>query len=100
MAQPKNDVTFGTFIRDVREGHGDTQKYVAEQIGVSPQYMNDIELDRRNPPSDEKIGYLASVLNIRPDELFVLANRIPPDLRGYTWYLVAGFEEVRKEVSG
>lgn len=43
-------LSFGAYMRVWREGRGLTAKSVAQAIGVSPQYLADIELERRLPP--------------------------------------------------
>lgn len=48
---------------------------------ISPQYLNDIERDRRNPPSDYLIEQFAEVLDEPKDMLYHLAGEIPKDLR-------------------
>ena len=48
---------------------------------ISPQYLNDIERERRNPPGDRLLRQFAAVLEIDPDYLFSLANRLPEDVR-------------------
>ena len=44
---------------------------------ISPQYLNDIEHDRRNPTSDYLIRRFAKVLDEEEGYLFVLAGKIP-----------------------
>lgn len=90
-------MTFGEFVRDIRTHREFTQKALAEQIGISPQYLNDIELDRRAAPSDKAIDQFATVLNTSSDLLFILAGRIPPDIRksphlGQAFKLVRAWE--------
>ena len=83
-----NDRTsFGAVISRVRKEKGLSQRELAERImredgdPISPQYLNDIERDRRNPPGDHLLRQFASVLDIDPDYLFSLANRLPEDVR-------------------
>lgn len=65
-----------------------SQKELAARImkeedgtAISPQYLNDIEHDRRSPTSDHLIRQFAEVLNIDEGVLFLLAGKIPDDLR-------------------
>ena len=46
---------------------------------ITPQYLNDIEHDRRSPSSDHIVKRFASVLNIPADILYWLAGRFPGD---------------------
>jgi transcriptional regulator with XRE-family HTH domain len=48
---------------------------------ISPQYLNDIEHDRRVPSPDVLEG-LARVLKVATDYLHFLAGSMPSDLRG------------------
>lgn len=53
-----------------------------EEIGaISPQYLNDIEHDRRSPSSGHLIRQFSGVLQIPDDYLFALAGQLPDDLR-------------------
>jgi transcriptional regulator with XRE-family HTH domain len=78
--------TFGTAISEARKALGFSQKELATQIlkedreSISPQYLNDIERDRRNAPSQHLILEFARVLKIKPDYLFALAQAWPKDI--------------------
>ena len=48
---------------------------------ISPQYLNDIEHDRRSPSSGHLIRQFSGILNIPEDYLYALAGRLPDDLR-------------------
>ena len=78
--------TFGTAISEARKAIGLSQKEVATQIRkedsepISPQYLNDIERDRRNAPSQHLILEFARVLKLKPDYLFALAQAWPKDI--------------------
>ena len=65
-----------------------SQKELASQIlreeddePISPQYLNDIERDRRNPSSDHLIQQFAKVLKIDADYLSYLAGKLPEEIR-------------------
>lgn len=79
--------TLGQAIARARKGKGLSQKELAAQImreddtPISPQYLNDIEHDRRSPSSDHLVKQFASVLGIDPDYLYYLADRFPEDVR-------------------
>ena len=47
---------------------------------ISPQYLNDIERDRRNPPSDFLIERFAKELKIDVARLYYWAKKIPADI--------------------
>jgi len=80
--------TFGQTISKARKAKSLSQKDLAgiilkEEDGtaISPQYLNDIEHDRRRPSSDHLIRQFAKALDLQEDLLFVLAGKIPDDVR-------------------
>lgn len=80
-------MTFGRTIAAERKKRGLSQKDLAARIvkedgtPISPQYLNDIERDRRNPPSEDLIAQIAEALDLNADYLFYLAGQIPPEDR-------------------
>jgi transcriptional regulator with XRE-family HTH domain len=81
-------VTFGQAISKARKALGLGQKELAalvmkedENGAISPQYLNDIEHDRRSPSSGHLIRQFSGILQIPEDYLFALAGRLPDDLR-------------------
>ena len=76
--------TFGSYIAMLRKEKGISQKDLAalilrEEDGkpISPQYLNDIERDRRSPTSDHTIHQFAAALRADADYLFYLAGTLP-----------------------
>jgi transcriptional regulator with XRE-family HTH domain len=81
-------MTFGQAISKARKALGLSQKELAARVmkeeesgAISPQYLNDIEHDRRSPSSGHLIRQFSGILNIPEDYLFALAGRLPDDLR-------------------
>lgn len=80
-------VTFGRAVRQARKGLGLSQKDLAARVmkeeggPISPQYLNDIEQDRRSPSSGHLIRQFSGILGLPADYLFALAGRLPDDLR-------------------
>ena len=78
--------TFGRAISEGRKTLSLSQKQLALQIKkedgepISPQYLNDIERDRRNAPSAHLILEFARELQLNPDYLFALAQAWPQDI--------------------
>ena len=78
--------SFGRIIAEARKKKGLSQKDFAYKIkkesgeSISPQYLNDIERDRRNPPSEYILTQLASELKLSIDYLHVLAGKLPEDI--------------------
>jgi transcriptional regulator with XRE-family HTH domain len=64
------DPTFGRAIADARKNIGLTQKELAAKVlredgfAISPQYLNDIERDRRSPSSDHIVQQFAQALDL------------------------------------
>lgn len=80
--------TFGQSIAKARKAKALSQKDLAGLImkeedgkAISPQYLNDIEHDRRSPTSDHLIRQFAVALDLSEDMLFVLAGKIPDEVR-------------------
>lgn len=80
--------TFGKVLVEARRSAGIQQKDLAasvikeDGIPISAAYLNDLEHDRRNPPSDFIIERLASALRLpNADLLYYFAGRYPPSLR-------------------
>jgi transcriptional regulator with XRE-family HTH domain len=100
--------TFGRAIADARRAKELSQKELAALIqkedggAISPQYLNDIEHDRRSPTSDSLIRQFAKALGEKEEYLFVLAGKIPDDLRskaGDRDQIVEGFTNFRRAIS-
>ena len=83
----EGNLSFGRAISNARKGKGWSLKELASQIQredgqtISPQYLNDIEHDRRRPSSDLMVQQFAAVLEIDRDWLYYLAGRFPEDVR-------------------
>jgi transcriptional regulator with XRE-family HTH domain len=87
-AMSAQSVTFGQAIAKARKAKGLSQKELAALVKkkegggpISPQYLNDIEHDRRSPTSDHLIKQFATILDEDAGYLFVLAGKIPDDVR-------------------
>jgi len=79
--------TFGQIISKARKDLGISQKDLAAKIRkedgeqISAQYLNDIEHDRRDPPSEFFIEQFAKVLKLKKDPLIAAAGMWPSDLQ-------------------
>jgi len=82
-------MTFGQAISDARKLKQLSQKQLAAMVlksdgnAISPQYLNDIERDRRNPPGEYLINQFAKILDIPEEYFYFLANAIPPKYRRF-----------------
>ena len=80
-------LTFGQYISKKRKELQLSQKELAEKIlkedgsHISPQYLNDLERDRRNPPGEHLLNQFSKVLDIDKDFLAYLTDGLPHDAR-------------------
>jgi transcriptional regulator with XRE-family HTH domain len=80
-------MTFGQAVAEARREKKMSQKQLASMIlkedstPISPQYLNDIERDRRNPPGEYFINQFAKILEVPEEYFYFLANEIPPKYR-------------------
>ena len=78
--------TVGQAISQARRESGISQKELARRIKkedgspISPQYLNDIERDRRNAPSPYLLDQFAEELGLPHDYLHFLARQLPADI--------------------
>ena len=72
---------FGDFIRKMREEKQIQMNDFARQLEISPAYWSRIERNMETPPKDEPLRKAAEILGIDPDDAFVEASRLPPDMR-------------------
>ena len=83
----RNFVTFGQVIASAHKDLGVSQRELAQKVlkedgtPISPQYLNDIERERRNPPGDYLLDQLSRQLNLDKDYLYFLAGKYPLDVR-------------------
>lgn len=75
-------MAFGACVRRRREAVGFGLNEFAQRLGVSPAYWSRIERDQEKPPRDDLVERAAAILDVRLDDLFIEAGRLPPDMRG------------------
>ena len=83
-------MTFGKYLRQLREEKGLRQADLAETIGVTAVYICDIEKGKRNPPDFAKLRLLAGRLDLSPDKTAnfydlagIARGEIAPDIFEY-----------------
>ena len=74
-------MTFGERLRQLRRAQHLDQRRLAARVGIDFTYLSKIETGRMLPPSAETIVKLAQALQAEADELLLLANKIPEDLK-------------------
>jgi transcriptional regulator with XRE-family HTH domain len=99
--------SFGDYIAARRKALNLKQKDLAAKIKkedgtrISIPYLHDVEAGRRNPPSDDMIEQLGTILDVPVDILYFYAERMPADLKKFDVpekQILAAFEAFRREV--
>jgi transcriptional regulator with XRE-family HTH domain len=72
---------FGTFVRVKRRERGFGLNEFARWLDISPAYWSRIEREVEKPPKDELIERAADLLRIKRDDMFIEAQRFPPDMK-------------------
>ena len=88
-------MSFGSVIRERRTALGIGLNDFAERLEISAAYWSRIERDQENPPRDELIERAAAILGVRMDDLFVEAQRLPPDMRKDMAKVVQAYRPLR-----
>lgn len=89
-------MSFGRLVRARRNELGYGLNEFAERLGLSPAYWSRIERGHERPPRDEVIERVAAILDLRLDDLFVQAERLPPDMRDDLGRVVALYRRERQ----
>lgn len=73
---------FGTTLKKLRKQKRITQRDLAERIGVDFTYISKIENGQlKNTPAIQTIEKIADVLEADPNELILLADKIPTEFK-------------------
>lgn len=75
---------FGERVRELRRAKGLTLRGLAAKVQVGFTYLSKVEnerLDFGDYPSDQLIGKLATALDADEDELMLLAQKIPAQIK-------------------
>lgn len=82
--QQASALSIGRRIREIRKSRNLTQRELADRVGINFTYLSRIENDRLDAdqtPREETLQKLADALETDPDELLLLARRIPDSFR-------------------
>lgn len=71
--------TIGQRIKRERLDRQLTQRDLADAVGVGVPHISKVEAGRENP-SDDLLAKLARVFRVDPDELLLVARRLPAEL--------------------
>lgn len=100
---------FGEVIAEARKKANLSQKELAARIikedgqNISPQYLNDIEHSRRNPPSEHMIEQFAKILGLPADILYYYAGKLAADLRDVQAddnQVIRAYSAFRRQIKG
>jgi transcriptional regulator with XRE-family HTH domain len=83
----KSSKTLGEIVKQRRQTRGLTQRQLAEMLGVKGSHVAYLESGRRKP-SFALIKHLAEVLELDPQQLFLLAHPEAKSLLGVSTDLV------------
>lgn len=72
--------SFGKVLREKRTAAKISLRQFAEQLGVSPTYLSQVEQCNTSPPTAERIQHMAQLLDTDPDLLLGLAGRVSEEL--------------------
>lgn len=79
MTDQATPTTFADFVKIHRAKLGISRNELARRVGVTPQYLMDIERDR-GIPTEEKIEKLVEVLQGDKREAYKLADKLPLEI--------------------
>lgn len=91
---------FGEVLREKRMAKGISLRKFADQVGVSPTYLSQVEQGNIDPPTAERVRKMAEILGENPDELIALAGRVPEDLPKIIQKRPTQMPELLREASG
>ena len=87
--KPAPGTRFGDAVREARQRAGISLRELGERVKkadgspMSPQYLNDIEHGRRNPPDEDVVRQMAKVLDLDVNVLLTLAGKEPSEIKEY-----------------
>jgi len=96
----KQQKPFGDALRALRMAKGISLRKFADQVGVSPTYLSQVEQNNIDPPTAERVKKMAEILGENTDELIGLAGRVPGDLPRIIQKHSTQMPELLREASG
>ena len=76
--------TFGQTLRALRMDKDVTLRDMARRLDVTPTYLSQVEQDKFNPPTEDRIKQMGQILGLpqeQVDELVAMAGRVSQELR-------------------
>lgn len=80
VAKKKQATSFGAVLRGKRLDKKISLRKFAEMIGVSSTYLSQVEQDRYDPPTADRVTKIAKIFDEDADEWIGLAGRVPDDI--------------------
>ena len=84
------DITFGQYLKQLRESRDITLRELSRKTGISTAYLSEVENDRTNPLTKERMDVVIEVMELTLEEqntLYDLAgrarNEVAADLPDY-----------------
>ncbi|MGF9712804.1 helix-turn-helix domain-containing protein [Paenibacillus naphthalenovorans] len=90
---------FGEYVKALRTIRGFGQKELAERANVASPYLNKIEKNKVQPPSEDILIRLALALNKDPYEMIVKAGKVPTDFQQVILNDTDAFNYLKKKSS-
>ena len=75
MTTKHKNMTFGAYLRRLREKQGISLRELAKQLAISAPYLNDIEKDKRRAPRFEVLCTIKKILDADSEKIFDLAGK-------------------------
>ena len=72
---------FGSFIREKRLEKGYTVRKFCEILDVSQTFLSRMERNEIPAPGEEKIRIMAEKLDVNPEKLIFMANKMPAEVK-------------------
>jgi transcriptional regulator with XRE-family HTH domain len=72
--------TFGTLVRHLRLQKGDSLRAFAREVGLSANFVSNMERGKTPPPGEDKIVRMADYLGQNHDEMLALAGKVSADI--------------------
>jgi len=75
--------TFGRALRTLRMAADVTLRELARRLGITPTYLSQVEQDKYNPPTADRVKQIGEILGLpqeKVDSLVALAGRVPREL--------------------
>lgn len=93
---------FGHFLNKLRLRKGLTLVQASERIGISYNYLSELENGKKAPKDDQVVRKIADLYDVNEDKLFRMLGRLPlgtlEHIRHYSPALLSVLSEVERNV--